>query len=263
MVRANSEFTLEIGAFPMMQIWPAIDLRGGRCVRLQQGDYDRETIFGEDPAAMARHWVESGAKYLHLVDLDGARDGADDNGRPANWESIAAIVRAVDIPCELGGGIRSEAGIAALLDLGLSRLVIGTLAIKQPDWFRQMCRQFPDKLVLGIDARDGRVATDGWLETSDLMATDLAKQFCHEPIAAIVYTDITTDGMLSGPNVEAMTEMRDAVDLPVIASGGVSCAEDVARLAAIPMAGCIVGRAIYEGKLTIAGATAAAVCGEQ
>ncbi len=242
----------------MMQIWPAIDLRRGRCVRLQQGDYDRETIFGEDPAAMARHWVECGAERLHLVDLEGARDGAGSDGRPANWKSIEAIVRAVEVPCQLGGGIRSEASIAALLGLGLSRLVIGTLAIKRPDWFRQMCRQFPDRLVLGIDARGGLVATDGWLETSQLPATELARQFCDEPICAIVYTDIATDGMLSGPNIEAMAEMHSAVDLPVLASGGVSCAEDVARLAAIPMAGCIVGRAIYEGKLTIADAAAAA-----
>jgi phosphoribosylformimino-5-aminoimidazole carboxamide ribotide isomerase len=151
----------------------------------------------------------------------------------------------------LGGGIRSEQTIGRLLDLGLERLVIGTLALKQPDWFARMCRRFPGKLVLGIDARDGRVATDGWLETSQMAAIDLARQFVHEPIAAIVFTDIAADGMMAGPNVEAMAQMQSAVDVPVVASGGVTSIEDVARLAAVPMAGCIIGRALYEGKLML------------
>lgn len=235
-----------------MQIWPAIDLRGGKCVRLQQGDYARETVFGEDPAAMARHLVSEGAEYLHLVDLDGARDG-----KPTNWESVAAIVRAVKIPCELGGGIRDEATIAGLLELGLARLVIGTKALREPDWFRAMCRKFPGKMVLGIDARDGRVATHGWLETSDQSAVDMAAQFADEPIAALIYTDIATDGMLAGPNVAAMREMQQAVPLPLVASGGVTTAADVALLAAIPVVGAIIGRALYEGHITIAAALAA------
>jgi phosphoribosylformimino-5-aminoimidazole carboxamide ribotide isomerase len=238
---------------PTVEIWPAIDLRGGKCVRLQQGDYGRETVFGDDPAAMARHWVEQGADRLHLVDLDGAKDGI-----PANLESVRAILAAADIPCELGGGIRSEEAIRLLLDAGLCRLVIGTLALKQPDWFRAMVRQFPGKLVLGIDARDGRVATDGWLETSERSAIELACEFAGEPIAAIVYTDIATDGMLSGPNLKAMAEMQAAVDVPVVASGGVASAEDVAQLAAIPMAGCIIGRALYEGTVTLPDALRAA-----
>lgn len=229
-----------------MQIWPAIDLRGGRCVRLQQGDYTRETVFGEDPAAMARHWLSQGAACLHLVDLDGARQG-----HPGNLPAVQSIVRAVDVPCELGGGIRSEETIRRGLDLGLARLVVGTLAIKQPEWFRRMCRMFPGKLVLGIDARDGRVATDGWLETSDMLAVDLARQFAEEPLAAIIYTDIATDGMMAGPNVAAMTEMQTAIGIPVVASGGVTTKEDVARLAAVPMAGCIIGRALYEGTLSL------------
>lgn len=229
-----------------MQIWPAIDLRGGKCVRLQQGDYCRETVFGEDPAAMARHWVSLGAECLHLVDLDGAREG-----RPANLASVEAIVRAVNVPCELGGGIRQETAIRELLDLGLARLVIGTLAMREPDWFRAMCQKFPGRLVLGIDARDGRVATDGWLETSSLAAVALAQQLASEPIAAIVYTDIAKDGMMAGPNVAAMAQMQAAVDRPVVASGGVTTKEDVAQLAAIPMAGCIIGRALYEGSLTL------------
>jgi phosphoribosylformimino-5-aminoimidazole carboxamide ribotide isomerase len=237
----------------MMQIWPAIDLRGGRCVRLRQGDYQRETVFGDDPAAMARHWVDQGAERLHLVDLDGARDGIH-----ANWDSIAAIVRSVNVPCQLGGGIRSDEAIDALLALGLSRLVIGTLALKNPDWFRNACRRHPGRLVLGIDARGGRVATDGWLETSERAALELAQGFAGEPIAAIVYTDIDTDGMLAGPNVEAMAQMQRGVQVPVIASGGVSSFGDVERLAEAGLAGCIIGRALYERRLTIAEAIEAA-----
>jgi phosphoribosylformimino-5-aminoimidazole carboxamide ribotide isomerase len=236
-----------------VEVWPAIDLRGGKCVRLQQGDYGRETVFGEDPAAMARHWRQQGAERLHLVDLDGARDGV-----PANLPSIGAIVEAVDIPCELGGGIRDEVSIRQLLDLGLARLVIGTLAVREPQWFREMAGKFPDRLVLGIDARDGRVAAQGWTETSDLAAIELARQFADEPIAAIVYTDIATDGMLAGPNVPAMAEMQAAVDVPVVASGGVTTAEDVAVLRQAGMAGCIIGRSLYEGKLKLPDALAAA-----
>jgi phosphoribosylformimino-5-aminoimidazole carboxamide ribotide isomerase len=229
-----------------MQIWPAIDLRGGKCVRLQQGDYDRETIFGDDPAAMARQWVDAGAEHLHLVDLDGARAGFVEN-----WAAIEAIVAAAGIPCELGGGVRDEETIARALDLGLERVVIGTLAVKEPEWFRQMCRAFPGRLALGLDARQGMVATEGWLETSRVSAVDLAQQLAREPIAAVIYTDIETDGMLAGPNLAALAEMVSAVDLPVIASGGITTADDVARLAALPVAGCIIGRALYEGSLSL------------
>ncbi len=236
-----------------MEIWPAIDLRGGKCVRLKQGDYDRETVFGDDPAAMARHWVDQGAQRFHLVDLDGARAG-----KPGNLGSVRAIVEAADVPCELGGGIRDERAIDELLELGLTRLVIGTLAIREPDWFCRMCRKYPDKLVLGIDARDGRVATEGWLETSEMGAIELAGRFSGEPIAAIIYTDIATDGMLSGPNTAAMAEMQAAVELPVVASGGVTTREDVAELAASGLAGCIIGRALYEGTLTLSDALTAA-----
>jgi phosphoribosylformimino-5-aminoimidazole carboxamide ribotide isomerase len=241
----------------MMQIWPAIDLRGGRCVRLEQGDYGRQTVFGDDPAAMARHWVAHGATCLHLVDLDAAKAGADPAGRLPNGPSIEAIIRAVEVPCQIGGGVRSQGTIDSLLALGVARLVVGTAAIKQPDWFREMCRRYPDRLVLGIDARDGMVATDGWLETSKVPAADLARQFEDEPLAAIVYTDIARDGMLSGPNVPAMRDMVHATDIPVIASGGVTSADDIAQLAVAGLAGCIVGRALYEGKLTLADALAA------
>lgn len=236
----------EGGSGVAVQIWPAIDLRGGKCVRLKQGDYNLETVFGEDPAAMARHWVDLGAECLHLVDLDGAR-----NGIPANLSSVEAIVRAVPVPCQLGGGIRSAATIRRVVSLGVARLVIGTLALNEPEWFRRMCRRYPGQLLLGVDARDGLVATDGWINTSRTPATELAAQFDEEPIAAIVYTDIATDGMLAGPNLAAMAQVQRAVRHPVIASGGVTNRDDVARLAAIPMAGCIIGRALYEETLTL------------
>jgi len=229
-----------------MQIWPAIDLRGGKCVRLRQGDYGRETIYGDDPAQMARRWIAEGAQYLHLVDLDGARDG-----RSANREAVRAIVAAASVPCELGGGIRDETTIQELLNLGLERLVVGTKALKEPDWFRQMCRKFPGQLALGVDAKNGLVATDGWLQTSSTAASQLAQQYEREPVAAIIYTDIAKDGMLEGPNVEAMAEMQRSVDLPVIASGGVATADDVRKLARAGMAGCIIGRALYEGQLSL------------
>lgn len=229
-----------------MEIWPAIDIRGGNCVRLQQGDYARETVFGENPAEMGKYWVSQGAKRLHLVDLDGAKDG-----RPTNFDCIAELVRAVGIPCELGGGIRDEQTIKQLLDIGLARLVIGTLALKQPEWFREMCGKYPGKLVLGIDAKNGFVATDGWLETSSTPAVTLAKQFEKAPLAAIVYTDIATDGMMKGPNLPEMQAMQQQVDVPVIASGGVTTLDDVRNLNEAGMAGCIIGRALYEKTIAL------------
>ena len=236
-----------------MQIWPAIDLRGGKCVRLRQGDYERETIYGDDPAEMARRFVSQGATCLHLVDLDGARDGS-----AANLAAVKAITAAVNIPCELGGGIRDEVTIERLLAIGLSRLVVGTRALKEPDWFRTACRRFPGQLALGIDAKGGMVATDGWLETSSTSAIDLARQFAGEPLAAIIYTDIAKDGMLQGPNLGAMAEMNAAVECDVIASGGVTTGDDIRQLAAIGMAGCIIGRALYEGTITLKEAIVAA-----
>jgi phosphoribosylformimino-5-aminoimidazole carboxamide ribotide isomerase len=230
-----------------MQIWPAIDLRGGKCVRLRQGDYEQETVFAEDPAAVARRFASEGARHLHIVDLEGAREGL-----PVNLPSVQDIVHAVEIECELGGGIRDEQSVAELLAFGLCRLVIGTSALDDPEWFRATCRKFPGKLVLGIDARDGLAATEGWLKTSEVSALALARQFAGEPLAAIIYTDIASDGMLSGPNLKAMTEMQSAVTVPVIASGGVTTVDDVARLAQAGLAGCIIGRALYEGTLTLA-----------
>lgn len=236
----------------VFEIWPAIDLRGGKCVRLRQGDYAQETIFDDDPASVARRWQAAGAQHIHLVDLDGARDG-----RLVNGEAIAAIVAAVTIPCQLGGGVRHETTIRELLSLGLSRLVVGTQALRQPDWFRGMCRAFPRQLALGIDARGGRVATAGWLEVSDTPAIELVRQFADEPIGAVIYTDIARDGMLAGPNLEAMAEMCEATEFPVLASGGVTEADDVRQLARRGLAGCIIGRALYEGRLSLAEALTA------
>jgi len=241
-----------------MEIWPAIDLRGGKCVRLMQGDYQRETVFGDDPAAMAKRWIDDGARYLHLVDLDGARDG-----QRINQHAITAIIAAIEkyspgLPVELGGGVRTTQDIQELLDLGLTRLVVGTSAIKQPDWFRSACEQFPGKLVLGVDARDGAATTDGWLETSDKPATGVALAFDELPMAAVVYTDIARDGMMAGVNLPAMVEMKAAIRTPVIASGGVTNLADVEQLAAAGLDGCIIGRALYEGQLTLPQAHAAA-----
>ena len=236
-----------------MQIWPAIDLRGGKCVRLKQGDYQQETIFGDDPAEMAKRFVDGGARLLHLVDLDGARDGLS-----VNRAAVRNIVRAVQVPCELGGGIRDEATIQDLLDLGLHRLVIGTKALKEPEWLQAMVEKFPGRLAVGIDAKDGRVATDGWLEVSSVQATDLVKTLDPLALAAIIYTDIAKDGMMAGPNFNAMAEMKRATTHPVIASGGVTVASDVAKLAELGLDGCIIGRSFYEGTLTINDALLAA-----
>jgi phosphoribosylformimino-5-aminoimidazole carboxamide ribotide isomerase len=229
-----------------MQIWPAIDLRNGKCVRLRQGDYEQETVFSTDPVETARRWAKAGARYLHLVDLDGAR-----RGNLGNRESIRRVIESVDLTCEVGGGIRDESTIRELLGLGVERLVIGTQAIKQPGWFSAMCRQYPGRLVLGIDARGGRVATEGWTETSTVGAVDLARQHAAEPLAGIIYTDIQTDGMLTGPNLQEIRTMAESIDLPLIASGGVRSLEDIAALARLPVAGVIVGRALYEGELDL------------
>jgi phosphoribosylformimino-5-aminoimidazole carboxamide ribotide isomerase len=229
-----------------MQIYPAIDLRAGRCVRLRQGDYAQETVFGADPAAMARRWALDGATYLHLVDLDGAKEG-----HPINGGSVRVISQASGVPCQLGGGLRTREHIAEALGWGVARVIIGTKALESPRWLEEMCAAFPDRIVLGIDARDGKVATRGWLAVSEMAALDLARQLAHLPLGGIIYTDISRDGMMQGANVAAMAEMARAVPIPVIASGGVTTLDDIRQLAAAGLAGCIVGRALYEGQLTL------------
>lgn len=232
-----------------MQIWPAIDLLGGKCVRLQQGDYNRETVFADNPLEMALRWKAAGTKYLHLVDLDGAKDGSQVNGN-----AIREIVERTGLPCQVGGGVRDRDTIQRLLDLGLSRVIVGTRALKEPAWFIEMADLFPQRLVLGIDARDGLVATDGWLETSSRRAIDFAQEVASQTdrIAAIVYTDIARDGMLSGPNFEQLAEMQAASSIPVVASGGVTSLDDVRQLADRGTHAAIIGRALYDGQLDLA-----------
>ena len=229
-----------------MQFYPAIDLRDGKCVRLKQGDYAQETVFGADPAEMARRFVEQGATWLHLVDLDGAKQG-----EPVNGVSIRAIVASCGVPCQLGGGLRTLENIETALSWGVARVIIGTKALQSPDWLAEMARKFPNKIVLGIDAKDGMVATHGWLDVSAIAALDLARSSAKLPLAAIIYTDISRDGMMQGANVKAMAEMAAAVPIPVIASGGVTTLDDVRRLHENGLAGCIIGRALYEGQLNL------------
>jgi len=229
-----------------MLILLAIDIRGGQCVRLRQGDYAQETVYSSDPAAMARTWIDQGATFLHVVDLDGAKEG-----HPVNGESIQRIVRTAGVPCQLGGGLRTEEHVAEALAWGLQRVVIGTKAVSDPVWLKQISERFPRQIVLGIDAKDGRVAIEGWLEVSNRPAVELARHCADWPLAAIIYTDIARDGMLAGPNLEALAEMAKAVKLPIFASGGITTLDDLRRLTQINLAGCIIGRALYEGRLRL------------
>ena len=229
-----------------MLILPAIDIRGGQCVRLRRGDYTQETVYGNDPAVMARTWVNQGATFLHIVDLDGAKEG-----HPVNADSIQKIVQTAGVPGQLGGGLRTEEDIARALGWGLQRVVVGTKAVTEPGWLEWISRRFPNQVALGIDAKDGRVAIEGWLEVSELSAVELAKRCALWPLAALIYTDIARDGMLSGPNLEGLAELSKATTLPIIASGGITTLDDLRRLAQLDLAGCIIGRALYEGRLRL------------
>lgn len=232
-----------------MEVIPAIDLLEGRCVRLYQGDYARSEVFDENPVAVARQWVEQGATRLHLVDLDGAKAG-----HPVNQQAIEAIVRAVDVPVQVGGGLRDRSSVAGLLGLGVQRIILGTVAVEQPDLVAQLCEAFPQQIVVGIDARNGKVATRGWLETSAVEAIPLAQQMSQFGVVAIIYTDIYRDGTLQGPNREALRELAQAISMPVIASGGVSSVTDLLNLLpleALGVTGAIVGRALYTGDLSL------------
>lgn len=232
-----------------MEIWPAIDLLGGNCVRLQQGDYQRDTIFSNHPAEIAERWFAQGSRLLHCVDLDGAKSGS-----IVNEQAIRDIIRVADGRIvQLGGGVRTEATIERLLNLGLSRLVIGTAALKDPAWFASMCHRFPGHLVLGLDALNGMVATEGWLETSKTNASELIFKVAEHTDAcvAVVYTDIAKDGMMAGPNFKTLAEIREASPFPVICSGGVTTLDDVRQLIAFKTAGAIIGRSLYEGQIDL------------
>jgi len=251
------ETELETGPATGLEIIPAIDLRGGRCVRLRQGDYAEETVFGDDPVAMAAQWAGQGGPRLHLVDLDGARDGI-----PANADVVRDIVSAVDVPCQLGGGIRTETTVATLLDdVGLDRVIVGTQALKAPDWFRDMVLRFPGRICLGLDARDSMVATEGWRDVSQTSALELAAGYADLPLAAIIYTNIARDGMLEGIDPGTFKDLERLAELgpAVIASGGVTTIDDVRQLVELAgsrprLTGAIVGRALYEGTLDLAAA---------
>jgi phosphoribosylformimino-5-aminoimidazole carboxamide ribotide isomerase len=229
-----------------MRIYPAIDLLNGRCVRLRQGDFSRETIFSDDPVSVARRWVDQGADRLHVVDLDGAKAG-----KPVNGSVIRKIVEAAGVPVQLGGGLRTADDLAAAFDWGVRWSVLGTRALQDPAFVRDASAVYPQGIVLGIDAKDGFVATDGWLHVSRMRAVELARQLRDPRIAAIVYTDISTDGMMGGPNFAALEEMQAAVELPIIASGGICTVQHVRQLMEAGLPGCIVGRALYEGSLEL------------
>ncbi|MEL6681005.1 MAG: 1-(5-phosphoribosyl)-5-[(5-phosphoribosylamino)methylideneamino]imidazole-4-carboxamide isomerase [Pseudomonadota bacterium] len=236
-----------------MILYPAIDLKDGACVRLYKGEMSEATVFNDNPAAQAEAFAAQGAEWLHLVDLNGAFAGA-----PVNGDAVEAILSTVSMPVQLGGGIRDLATIEMWLDKGLARVILGTVAVRNPDLVREAARAFPGRVAVGIDARDGRVAVEGWAETTDITAEDLAHRFEDAGVAAIIYTDIDRDGAMQGPNVAATATLAQAVSIPVIASGGVSSMDDLKRLkdSGAPLNGAISGRALYDGAIDLREAVA-------
>ena len=236
-----------------MILYPAIDLKGGQCVRLLRGDMAAATVFGDDPAAQAASFQAASCDWLHLVDLDGAFAG-----QPVNAAAVEAILARVTVPCQLGGGIRSMTTIAMWLDKGIARVILGSVAVDNPNLVREACAAFPGRIAVGIDARKGRVATHGWADETEMMAVDLARSFEDAGVAALIYTDIDRDGAMQGPNIEATAALARAVSIPVIASGGVSRLEDLLALRDTGViAGAISGRALYDGALDLGAALAA------
>lgn len=236
-----------------MILYPAIDLKDGNCVRLLRGDMAAATVFGEDPAAQAAAFEAEGCAWLHLVDLNGAFAGA-----PVNGAAVEAILKRVSVPCQLGGGIRDMATIADWLDRGVARVILGTVAVENPDLVRMAAREFPGRVAVGVDARAGRVATKGWATETDVMATDLARSFEDAGVAALIYTDIDRDGAMQGPNIGATEALARAVTIPVIASGGVASMADLLALRDTGViSGAISGRALYDGALDLRAALAA------
>jgi phosphoribosylformimino-5-aminoimidazole carboxamide ribotide isomerase len=233
-----------------MLIIPAVDIRGGKCVRLKQGRLNQETVFSDDPVAMGLKWQEAGARWLHVVDLDGAF-----SARPQNLEVIRRLRRALTIPMELGGGIRTLDTMAAYVDLGIDRLILGTVALKAPDLAARACASFPGRIAMGLDAKDGWLAVEGWTETSRRTALEVARSLAPLRPAALIYTDISRDGVKRGVNLTATRALAEAIDLPVIASGGVSSLDDIKALLPLEplgVVGVIVGRALYDGNLDLA-----------
>jgi phosphoribosylformimino-5-aminoimidazole carboxamide ribotide isomerase len=231
-----------------MILYPAIDLKDGQAVRLVHGDMEQSTVFNDDPAAQAKAFVDAGCEWLHLVDLNGAFAGT-----PVNAAPVEAILKTCKVPTQLGGGIRDMATIEAWLDKGLTRVILGTVAVENPELVREAARAFPGHVAVGIDARNGRVATKGWAEETDVMVTDLAKSFEDAGVAAVIYTDIMRDGAMGGPNIEATADLARAVSIPVIASGGVSSLADLKALKATNViSGAISGRALYDGAIDLA-----------
>lgn len=232
-----------------MIIFPAIDLKDGKCVRLKKGDMEQVTVFNDDPAAQAKRFEEQGFQWVHLVDLNGAFEG-----KPVNAAAVEAIRKTVDLPLQLGGGIRDIATIERWLSLGITRVILGTIALRNPELVKEACRKFPGKIVVGIDGRGGKVAVEGWAEVSEVSVLDLAKKFEDAGVAAIIYTDIERDGILAGPDIEGTKALMDAVNIPVIASGGVSSNADIEALKSLEkegLEGVISGRAIYDGRIDI------------
>lgn len=235
-----------------MQLYPAIDMKGGKCVRLTQGLFDQVKVYSDTPAEMARLWAGQGASFLHIVDLDGALAG-----HSVNEEAIRAIIRSVTVPVQLGGGIRSVEAVDYMLKLGIFRCIIGTRAVERPEFIKELIQQFgPERIVVGVDARDGMVAVEGWEKTSTLKALDLCLLMKEYGVEHIVYTDISRDGTLTGPNVTYTRELTDKTGLDVIASGGMSCMEDLVRLQEAGIKGAIIGKALYEGKISLPAAVA-------
>lgn len=229
-----------------MLIIPAIDLKGGKCVRLTQGEKDAETVFSDNPVDVAQSWQDLGADYLHLVDLDGAFDGA-----PKNLAIVEQIRKKIKIPIEFGGGLRTTQSIKTILDSGINRVIIGTKAIDTPSWVRELCTTFPGRIAIGIDAKNGKVAVKGWTSVSEWTAIDFAQEMEKSSPCAIIYTDISKDGMLQGPNLTSLQELLKAVKTPIIASGGISSLKDVADLSQLNIAGMIIGKALYTGHIKL------------
>jgi phosphoribosylformimino-5-aminoimidazole carboxamide ribotide isomerase len=234
-----------------MILYPAIDIRGGRCVRLIEGDFDRETAYDSDPSAAARRWVEAGADWLHIVDLDGAVEG-----RPVNHEAVVQIRASVDVPIQLGGGLRQLTDLEHAFAAGVDRAILGTVALRDPELVVSAVARWGDRIAVALDARDGRLATDGWLGQTDASAIEVAQRLAQGRVCHFVYTDIRRDGTLSGPNLDGLKELFEKVDADVIASGGIASLEDIKAVATAGATGAIVGRALYDGRIDLAEAIA-------